>query len=66
MLAVCIENLHKHFDRRKQRVQTVKNLNLEVFALISNFDLPASRFDDVLEMVDIVERSAQRIYSAGT
>ena len=33
MLAIRIENLHKHFGRReKKRVQAVKNLTLEVAA----------------------------------
>jgi ABC-2 type transport system ATP-binding protein len=140
MLAIRIENLHKHFGRReKKRVQAVKNLNLEVaagqvygflgpngagktttirmildlirpsqgdvflfgkhvqrerevlqrvgslvegasfypfltgrnnlevFALTSNLDLPPSRFDEVLEMVDMKERSVRRVagYSTG-
>jgi len=139
-VAIRIENLHKHFGRRKKkRVQAVKNLtlevaagqvygflgpngagktttirmmldlirpnqgdvylfgqhvqrerevlqrvgslvegasfynfltgrrNLEVFALTSNLDLPESRFDEVLEMVDMKERSARRVkgYSTG-
>jgi ABC-2 type transport system ATP-binding protein len=140
MLAIRIENLHKHFGRREQkRVQAVKNLNLEVaagqvygflgpngagktttirmildlirpsqgdvylfgkhvqrerevlqrvgslvegatfypfltgrnnlevLALTSNLDLPSSRFDEVLEMVDMKERSMRRFagYSTG-
>ena len=140
MLAIRIENLHKHFGRReKKRVQAVKNLtlevaagqvygflgpngagktttirmildlirpsqgdvylfgkhvqrerdvlsrvgslvegatfydfltgrnNLEVSALTSNLDLPPSRFDEVLEMVDMRERAARRVkgYSTG-
>lgn len=140
MLAIRIENLHKHFGRReKKRVQAVKNLNLEiaagqvygflgpngagktttirmildlirpsqgdvylfgkhvqrerevlqrvgslvegatfypfltgrnnleVLALTSNLDLPSSRFDEVLEMVDMKERSMRRFagYSTG-
>lgn len=41
--------------------------NLEVFALTSNLDLPASRFDDVLNLVDMQERSRRRVkgYSTG-
>lgn len=41
--------------------------NLEVFALTSNLDLPASRFDDVLKLVDMLERSRRRVkgYSTG-
>jgi ABC-2 type transport system ATP-binding protein len=140
MLAIRIENLHKHFGRREsKRVHAVKNLNLEVeagqvygflgpngagktttirmlidlirpnqgdvylfgkhvrrerevlqrvgslvegasfydfltgrrnlevFALTSNLDLPESRFDEVLEMVDMKERSMRRVggYSTG-
>jgi ABC-2 type transport system ATP-binding protein len=140
MLAIRIENLHKHFGRReKKRVQAVKNLNLEVaagqvygflgpngagktttirmmmdlirpnqgdiylfgkhvrrerevlqrvgslvegatfypfltgrrnlevFALTSNLDLPQSRYEEVLEMVDMTGRSMRRVagYSTG-
>ena len=139
-IAIRIENLHKHFGRRrKKRVQAVKNLNLEVaagqvygflgpngagktttirmlldlirpnqgdvylfgkhvrrernvlsrvgslvegasfydfltgrrnlevFALTSNLDLPKERFDEVLELVDMKERSRRRVkgYSTG-
>ena len=41
--------------------------NLEVFAMTSNLDLPKSRFDEVLAMVDMTERSARRVkgYSTG-
>lgn len=139
-IAIRIENLHKHFGRRRsKRVQAVKNLNLEVatgqvygflgpngagktttirmlldlirpnqgdvylfgqhvrrqrsvlrrvgslvegasfydfltgrrnlevFALTSNLDLPKERFDEVLELVDMRERSRRRVkgYSTG-
>ncbi|HEX3054112.1 MAG TPA: ABC transporter ATP-binding protein [Aggregatilineaceae bacterium] len=137
-IAIQIENLHKHFGRRK-RVQAVNNLNLEVaagqvygflgpngagktttirmllglirpsqgsvylfgqhvqqehavlsrvgslvegatfydfltgrrnlevFALTSNLSLPASRFDEVLRLVDMQDRSRRRVkgYSTG-
>ena len=41
--------------------------NLEVFALTSNLDLPESRFDAVLDLVDMRERSRRRVkgYSTG-
>jgi ABC-2 type transport system ATP-binding protein len=41
--------------------------NLEVFALTSNVDLPAARFDEVLTLVDMVARSHRRVkgYSTG-
>jgi len=41
--------------------------NLEVFALTSNIDLPDSRFEKVLTLVDMQERSARRVkgYSTG-
>ena len=139
-MAIRIENLHKHFGRRRsKRVQAVKNLNLEVtagqvygflgpngagktttirmlldlirpdqgdvylfgkhvrrergalnrvgamvegatfynfltgrrnlqvFALTSNLDLPEARFDKVLALVDMKERSLRRVkgYSTG-
>jgi ABC-2 type transport system ATP-binding protein len=139
-MAIRIENLHKHFGRRRsKRVQAVKNLNLEVatgqvygflgpngagktttirmlldlirpnqgdvylfgkpvrrehavlsrvgatvegasfynfltgrrnlevFALTSNLDLPEARFDEVLTLVDMKERSLRRVkgYSTG-
>ena len=139
-VAIRIENLHKHFGRRrKKRVQAVKNLslevaagqvygflgpngagktttirmlldlirpnqgdvylfdqhvrrergvlgrvgamvegatfynyltgrrNLQVFALTSNLDLPEARFDKVLALVDMKERSLRRVkgYSTG-
>ena len=139
-IAIRIENLHKHFGRRrKKRVQAVKNLslevaagqvygflgpngagktttirmlldlirpnqgdvylfdqhvrrergvlgrvgamvegatfynyltgrrNLQVFALTSNLDLPEARFDKVLALVDMKERSLRRVkgYSTG-
>ncbi len=138
--AIRIENLHKHFGRRRsKRVQAIKNLNLEVpagqvygflgpngagktttirvlldlirpnqgqvylfgkhvrrecavlsrvgatvegatfydfltgrrnlevFALTSNLDLPEARFDEVLTLVDMKERSLRRVkgYSTG-
>jgi ABC-2 type transport system ATP-binding protein len=41
--------------------------NLEVFALTSNLDLPPERFDEVLALVDMKERSRRRVkgYSTG-
>jgi ABC-2 type transport system ATP-binding protein len=41
--------------------------NLEVLALTSNLDLPESRFDHVLTLVDMKERSLRRVkgYSTG-
>jgi ABC-2 type transport system ATP-binding protein len=41
--------------------------NLEVFALTSNLDLPPERFDEVLALVDMKERSWRRVkgYSTG-
>lgn len=41
--------------------------NLEVFALTSNLDLPKARFDKVLMLVDMQERSLRRVkgYSTG-
>jgi ABC-2 type transport system ATP-binding protein len=139
MLAIRIENLHKHCGRSEQkRVQAVKNLNLEVaagqvygflgpngagktttirmildlirpnqgdvylfgqpvrrerevlsrvgslvegatvypfltgrnnlevLALTSNLNLPPSRFDEVLEMVDMKERSVRRVAGYST
>lgn len=41
--------------------------NLEVFALVSNLDLPPERFDEVLTLVDMKERSTRRVkgYSTG-
>jgi ABC-2 type transport system ATP-binding protein len=41
--------------------------NLEVFALTSNLDLPGARFDQVLTLVDMQERSRRRVkgYSTG-
>jgi ABC-2 type transport system ATP-binding protein len=71
----------KHVRREREVLQRVGSLvegasfydfltgrrNLEVFALTSNLDLPDSRFDEVLEMVDMKERSARRVkgYSTG-
>lgn len=41
--------------------------NLEVFALTSNLDVPPERFDNVLTLVDMKERSMRRVkgYSTG-
>ncbi len=41
--------------------------NLEVFALTSNLDLPSERFDEVLTLVDMKDRSERRVkgYSTG-
>ena len=41
--------------------------NLEVFALTSNLELPNSRFDEVLDMVDMKAQSRRRVkgYSTG-
>jgi ABC-2 type transport system ATP-binding protein len=71
----------KHVRREREVLQRVGSLvegasfydfltgrrNLEVFALTSNLDLPDSRFDEVLELVDMKERSARRVkgYSTG-
>lgn len=71
----------KHVQREREVLQRVGSLvegatfypfltgrnNLEVLALTSNLDLPSSRFDEVLEMVDMKERSMRRFagYSTG-
>lgn len=41
--------------------------NLEILALSSNLDLPATRYEEVLEIVDMRERSHRRVdgYSTG-
>jgi ABC-2 type transport system ATP-binding protein len=40
--------------------------NLEVFALTSNLDLPEARFDEVLALVDMQDRSLRRVKGFST